>query len=345
MLDGMRPPLPLPPQLGTAFSRAEGLAAGLTPKQLRHPALAIPFRRIRIVPQQADDDGEPDPFADPVADALRALSDAYARALPEGVHLSHSSAAVLHGIPLPRRAFAQLRGEAWRPLADRVLVEASTPRPGRAPRGPRVRGHQSVPALQPVMTLGRVLVATPAATWASLAGRLDVDELVAIGDAIVRIPRIPGPFGRVLRAPLATFDDLDAVIRSGRRVGIVKLREARALVRVGSASPKETELRCALTAGTALPAPVLDFDVYARGVFLGCSEIAYPEYQVAVEYEGDYHRTDRRRWAKDIDKYQAYAEAGWRVVQITAEHLRRTGEPARRVRTALRQAGWSPGLR
>lgn len=192
------------------------------------------------------------------------------------------------------------------------------------------------------MFVGGLPVATPAATWASLAGRLGIDELVAVGDAIVRIPRIPGPFGRALSAPLATFDDLDAVIRAGRRIGIMKLREARTLIRIGSASPKETDLRLALTAGRGLPTPTLDFDVYSRGAFLGCSEIAYPDFQVAVEYEGDYHRTDRRRWTKDIDKYQAYAQAGWRVVQITAEHLRQTGEPARRVRAALRQAGWPP---
>nr|WP_091742325.1 hypothetical protein [Microbacterium azadirachtae] len=101
------------------------------------------------------------------------------------------------------------------------------------------------------------------------------------------------------------------MIRAGRRIGIRKLREARTLIRIGSTSPQETALRLALTTGTGLPA-----------------------------YEGGYHRTDRRRWAKDIDRYQAYTGAGWRVVRITAEHLRRPGEPARRVREALRQAGW-----
>lgn len=248
---------------------------------------------------------------------------------------------MLHEIPLPYRGFAQ-RTDPGRSLIDRVLVEAAIPAPGRAPRGSRVRGHQCVAALEPVTLVDGVPVATPAATWASLAGRLSVDELVAVGDAIVRIPRIPGPFGRVLRPPLATFEELDAVIRAGRRPGIIRLREARTLIRIGSASPKETELRLALTTGIALPTPALDFDVYAGGTFLGCSEIAYPDYQVAVEYEGDYHRTDRLRWRKDIEKYQVYAEAGWRVVQITAEHLRRTGEPARRVRAALLQTGWRP---
>lgn len=287
------------------------------------------------------EDKDLDPLSDALSDAVRLLSDAYAQAMPAGAHLSHSTAAVRPGIPLPRRAFPR-NGNPRQPEVDRVQVEAAMPAPGRAPRGPRIRGHQSAPELEAVTLVDGVPVATPAATWASLAGRLSIDELVAVGDAIVRIPRIPGPFGWVLRPPLATFEELDAVIRAGRRPGIIRLREARTLIRIGSASPKETELRLALTTGVALPTPVLDFDVYAGGAFLGCSEIAYPDYQVAVEYEGDYHRTDRLRWRKDIEKYRAYTEAGWRVVQITAEHLRQSGEPARRVRAALRQAGARP---
>jgi len=337
----MQRPDPLPLLLGDAFTRAQGLAAGLSASRLRGSDLVIPFHGVRMTASALDqsDEEDPDPFVDPVAEAVRRLSDAYALQPPAGVHLSHSTAAVRHGIPLPARAFP-MRGSPSRPASERVQVEAAIASPGRAPRGPRVRGHQSHPVLEPVTLLDGVPLATPAATWASLAPRLGVDELIAVGDAIVRIPRIPGPVGRVLRPPLATFDDLDAAIHAGRRTGIGKLREARTLIRIGAASPKETELRLALTDGTALPTPMLDFDVYARGVFLGCSELAYPDHQVAVEYEGDYHRTDRRRWAKDIDKYEAYAAAGWRVVQITAEHLRRPGEPARRVGDALRQAGW-----
>lgn len=294
-----------------------------------------------MLPRPPDEAEDPNPFADPVVEAVRELATAYALALPPGAHLSHSTAAVLHGLPLPYRAFAQ-RADPDRTLVDRVRIEAAMPHPGRAPRGRRVDGHQCVATLEPVTVLDGVPVATPAATWASLASRLGARDLVAIGDAIVRIPRIPGPGGRALREPQASFAELDAVIGAGRRIGIAKLREARGLIRIGAASPKESELRLALTDGTDLPPPTLDVDVYARGVFLGCSEIAYPDYQVAVEYEGDYHRTDRARWVKDIDKYQAYGAAGWRVVQITAEHLRQPGEAPRRVRDALRQAGWRP---
>ncbi|KJL25995.1 hypothetical protein RL72_01204 [Microbacterium azadirachtae] len=334
----MRYPDPLPSSLGDAFTRAEGLAAGLSASRLRGSDLVTPFPGIRMTARAYEDMDDGDPFTDPIAESVRRLSHAYALCLPPGVHLSRSTAAARYRIPLPTHAFP-MRGSPSLPEGERVLIEATMPAPGRAPRGPRVRGHQTLASLEPVTLLDGIPISTPAATWASLADRLGIDALVAVGDAIVRIPRIPGPFGRVLHAPLATFEDLDAVIRAGRRIGIRKLREARTLIRIGSASPQETALRLALTTGTGLPAPALDVDVSSRGEFLGCSEIAYPDHQVAVEYEGDYHRTDRRRWAKDIDKYQAYTAAGWRVVRITAEHLRRPGEPARRVREALRQAG------
>lgn len=339
----MRHAIPLPAELDSAFTRAQGLAASLSPKQLRRADLLIPFRGIRMVSSAAhDQDGQEDPFRDGAADAVRALASAYALALPPGVHLSHSTAAVLHGIPLPRHAFAQTTDAAL-PLADRVLIEASMPRPGRAPRGARVRGHQTRPPREPTTLCEGIPVATPAAAWAGLAARVGVEDLVAIGDAIVRIPRIPGPLGRELRAPLGTFAELDAVIAAGRRPGIRRLREARTLIRIGTASPKETQLRLALTTATGLPAPDLDVDVYSGdGVFLGCSELAYPQFRVAVEYEGDYHRKDRRRWYRDIDKYQSYAAAGWRVLQVTAPHLRRPQEVVARVAQALQQAGWRP---
>lgn len=59
-----------------------------------------------------------------------------------------------------------------------------------------------------------------------------------------------------------------------------------------------------------LPEPVLDYDVLDRyGRFLGCSELAYPELKIAIEYESDGHLT-RSQLQRDIDKYQLYAEAG-----------------------------------
>ena len=120
----------------------------------------------------------------------------------------------------------------------------------------------------------------PATTWALLAAGLRHPyDLVAVGDAIVRADRMPGPRSRILRPALATFADLDAAIADGRR-GVRSLRDARKRVRIGAASRMETWMRLTVV-DAGLPEPVLDHDVYdAFGRFLGCLDAAYPEARV-----------------------------------------------------------------
>jgi very-short-patch-repair endonuclease len=76
---------------------------------------------------------------------------------------------------------------------------------------------------------------------------------------------------------------------------------------------------------------------------LGISEIAYPEFKVAVEYEGDHHRTSKKQWNRDIEKQRAYEAAGWVIVRLTSENLYGRGiSPRALVTRALRAAGWTP---
>jgi very-short-patch-repair endonuclease len=54
---------------------------------------------------------------------------------------------------------------------------------------------------------------------------------------------------------------------------------------------------------------------------------------VAVEYDGDQHRLDRRQYVKDIRRGEALERLGWLVIRVIAGD-----EPAdnvRRVRDAL----------
>ena len=87
-----------------------------------------------------------------------------------------------------------------------------------------------------------------------------------------------------------------------------------------------------------LPEPVLDYDVYdSSGEFLGCVDAAYPHARVALEYEGDQHRTDERQWQRDIVKHDDLVRAGWRVLRVTREQLfTQPWAVAARVRDALR---------
>jgi very-short-patch-repair endonuclease len=42
---------------------------------------------------------------------------------------------------------------------------------------------------------------------------------------------------------------------------------------------------------------------------------------VALEYEGDFHRTDATTWRRDITSRELFESVGWRVIRVTAEDL------------------------
>ncbi len=146
------------------------------------------------------------------------------------------------------------------------------------------------------------------------------------------------------RNRMCTIDDLARMVAAGRRRGIGRLQEALPLVRVGSASTLETEFRLD-AAAAGLPTAELDVEIRDdRGALLGITEIVYPLYRTVVEIEGDHHRTDRKQWNRDIDKYAAYAAQGWEVVRLTSAHIRgaeRSGVSL--VRSVLQRRGWRPG--
>lgn len=109
----------------------------------------------------------------------------------------------------------------------------------------------------------------------------------------------------------------------------------------GADSPPETEFRLD-AAAAGLPHPQLDVEIRDRtGRLLGISEFLYPEQRVVVEIEGDHHRTSRRQWERDIEKYRNYATIGIEVVRLTAGH-RRAGAAVAIVRDVLTRRGWHP---
>jgi hypothetical protein len=61
--------------------------------------------------------------------------------------------------------------------------------------------------------------------------------------------------------------------------------------------------------------------------------LGWQEYLVAVEYDGDYHRTDRRQYVKDIRRLEMLEGMGWIIVRVVAED--HPADIVRRVRAAL----------
>lgn len=309
---GPMKPRPLPSSLGRVFSVAAAKDAGVSPRRLRSRDLDRPFRGVRVHFES--------PAADDADAHLRAVL-AYAATMPEAQFFSHVTAAVLWGLPLPQ-----------------VVLRAAMPDvavlgPGRTPRGGSVRGHRLVHASTRVCRHPRwgVQVLAPASTWATLGAVLpDVRDLVAAGDAVVRTRMFRGD-----PSALATIDDLAASISGGRRIGMERLRLALPLVRERSASRPETWCRLALIDG-GLPEPDLNWNLVVGGRVVACLDLAYPRQRVAIEYEGGHHAVDPRQWARDIDRHEALAAAGWVVIRVTKEHLFREAEGVvARVRRAL----------
>lgn len=156
----------------------------------------------------------------------------------------------------------------------------------------------------------------------------------------MRIPR--DRHGHLIPAKqLTTIAQLEAEVNAGPRPPSTSLlRCALARIRVGSASPPETEFRLD-AAAVGLPAPMLDFEVHNdAGRRIGISELAFPEFRTAVEIEGDHHRVSRQQWHRDIAKYRDYEDAGWRAVRLPFAQVHESLIGVSIVGSVLRQRGW-----
>jgi very-short-patch-repair endonuclease len=154
-------------------------------------------------------------------------------------------------------------------------------------------------------------VVEPAHVWVQLAAMLPHDDLVAVGDRWVT------PQGRGLsaRAALTSIDALRAAIPARSR-SAARARRALADVRVGPESRMETLLRLLLVR-SGLPEPEVNPAYEIDGETFH-PDLAYPQWAVVLEYEGDVHRTDQRVWRSDIARREAFESAGQRVIRVQA---------------------------
>lgn len=276
-----RRPLPLVLR-NASFRVRNALHRGVTRNRLDARDLVRPFHGIRsaAAPRTVDE-------------RARALAP---RLRPDQV-FSHTTAAAIIGVPLPRRIERDPRLHVTTIGADQAL---------------RVRGAIGHRAKFGTvrMTISRgVPISTPADTFVALGTLLTVDELVVVGDALV------GWLGWL------TLDELRAAVRRRPGIrGIRRLRVAIAEVRAGSRSPGETRARLALTRH-GLPEPVLNHEVVVDGVWIACVDLAYPSARIAIEYESDLHRTDPATFKKDLTRGEHLKDVDWWLVRITGDDV------------------------
>jgi very-short-patch-repair endonuclease len=268
---------------------------------------AVRVRTLKTLGRSSRTTGATAPYwgirtaADPGEDqTLRAL--AFAPRLPDRAFYFGVTAAAIHGLPLPMRVGAQPTIHAAVRSGDRRIQAA-----GVTPHHIRVRDSD-------ITTVRGLPVTTPARTWCDLAtAGITLAELVAAGDrAIWR--RAPRTSRDQLRLATANYE--------GRR-GAAIMRIALPLLSDRADSPAESALRVAIVAaGFAVPDVNGEVRVGGRVLHL---DLSWPDRLVAIEYEGDHHRTDRDQWRLDIQRFTELQEAGWFVYRATADDLRDLG--------------------
>jgi len=122
--------------------------------------------------------------------------------------------------------------------------------------------------------------------------------------------------------------------------GLKTLRAALPLVDGGAASPRETGLRL-LYIDAGLPRPTTQIPIVkGRGRLVRMADMGWEEFMVVSEYDGDLHRTDRRKYTSDIRSLRKARELGWIVDQVIKDD--RPTDIVARARTALVLRGWRP---
>lgn len=313
----MRTPPPLPEHLaGRIFTRQEQLDAGLHPGRARRADLQVASRGVRVPWGSGQELGH----------ICRTLT-----GLCPGAVCCLGTAARLWECPLPAKVQQDFR------------LHLCVPKDGVRPVRKGVAGHRLTLKPEDHVMLDGVRLTSPSRTWLDLAGLLQLDDLVAVADHLIcRQARSFGP----PRIPLCSREDLAEQVRgsSGAR-GIRTARLALGLCRVGADSAPETMVRLALDR-LGLPEPVLSYVVLDERLpwmvrELAWPDLAYPEFKVAVNYDGRHHLEPRQR-ELDIRRDESIAAVGWSSVTITAAQVRERGFDgcALRVRSALMWRGW-----
>jgi hypothetical protein len=185
--------------------------------------------------------------------------------------------------------------------------------------GLQVRGDH----LQPdeIQIIGGVPVTTPPRTALDLACWYPTVTAVAGIDALARACELK-------------IADVDVLIQryQGRR-GLRRARESLDLVDAGAQSPKESWLRVILIQA-GLPRPQTQIPVCDEfSEAIAYLDMGWEDVKVAVEYDGDHHRSDRSQYAWDARRLEMLGRLGWIIIRVMAGD--RPAEIIHRVRAAL----------
>lgn len=232
--------------------------------------------------------------------------------LPARVVLSHSTAALLHHLPLPYS------------LQAPIPAHVSAPRDGHRPRRRDLISHHTDLDEEEVTERHGLRLTSVERTYVDLASLLSRPLLVAVGDVILRDH---GVSTRDLRA---------CAERRSRYPGRQLAIDALGWLDPRTASPRESHLRVLLREA-GLPTPEVNGVIRdSWGGFLAVGDLVFDRERVIVEYDGEVHAPMHQR-AKDASRRAMLREHGWIVVEVVGEDMRYPDRIVHRVRAALAQ--------
>lgn len=217
-------------------------------------------------------------------------------------------------------AAAALHGANWIDEDEPVeLIWSNQHAPiGIVTRNQRLRDNE-------ITCVAGLPVTTVARTAFDLSCRLPTGEAVARLDALMRA------------TPFSVEDVLLVTKGHPRARGLRRLREALPLVDPGAASPKETWLRL-LIVNAGLPTPETQIPVVMHYPTVALLDMGWERFKVAVEYDGDQHRTMRRQYVRDLRRLSALQDCGWIVIRVIVED--RPEAVIGKIREALHRRGY-----
>ncbi len=159
---------------------------------------------------------------------------------------------------------------------------------------------------------------------------LDVGRLSSRAEALARLDALMWNQPYSLEGVAAIAD------RRPKLQGLGQLRDLLPLVDGGAASPRESRMRLWLL-DCGFPRPETQIPIVTGSRPVAFLDMGWPKFKVAVEYDGDHHRKDRKQYVKDIGRLRMLEQMGWIVIRVIAEE--RTAEWLDRVEAALRGRG------
>lgn len=208
--------------------------------------------------------------------------------------ISHASGAQLLQLTLPPR------------LRELDRIDVTVPAPARAPRGKGIRGRQRLAESVTTSPLDGMQVVTAAQAFVDGCDYLDFEDLVALGDSIVRE-----------RAPRATPESVVAAVQAhaGKRLHRQLVRAAHAIHPRAHSRP-ETITRLELRRA-GVPEPWCNVPVLIDDGDAVAPDVAFWPAGMVLEVEGDQHRVDRAQWLVDLDRYNRFQRRDIEVHRLT----------------------------